>query len=347
MEVVMYVYPWYHWIAFFYIYCFFGWVFESAYVSLKTGGFVNRGFLRLPMLPLYGTGAVMMLWVSFPVRDYWMLVYASGVVAATALEYATGYVMERLFKMKYWDYSNQRFHLNGYICLSSSIAWGFLTILLTKVIHGPIADFVLAMEPSVEFPLLIMVSIVFSADAVRSTKEALALGHVLEAMTQMKGQLDELHRQLSLLRTEASQKLDDIRSDARLQAAELKADAHVRMEEFKADAMLRVKALKDETSSLASGLRDSARQKIRQQAAKWNEEAAAQISPAEQEAQSQIAERIRLLSQHAEKLREARRKLTSQMSFYRRGLLMGNPTASSKQLAEALEELRDMLKNKG
>ena len=65
----MYAYEGYEWLAFFYIYCFFGWIFESAYVSIKKGHFVNRGFLRLPMLPIYGTGAVMMLWVSLPVRD--------------------------------------------------------------------------------------------------------------------------------------------------------------------------------------------------------------------------------------------------------------------------------------
>lgn len=57
----MYTYAWYHWLTFFYVYCFFGWIFESTYVSLKQRHFVNRGFLRLPMLPLYGTGAVMML----------------------------------------------------------------------------------------------------------------------------------------------------------------------------------------------------------------------------------------------------------------------------------------------
>ena len=64
----MYTYTWYQWLAFFYVYCFLGWIFESTYVSLKQKRLVNRGFLRLPMLPLYGSGAVMMLWVSLPVR---------------------------------------------------------------------------------------------------------------------------------------------------------------------------------------------------------------------------------------------------------------------------------------
>ena len=131
----MYTYTWYQWLLIFYTYCFFGWIFESTYVSCKTRRFVNRGFLRLPMLPLYGTGAVMMLWVSLPLKHNVFLVYISGMIAATVLEYVTGWAMERLFKMKYWDYSNQRFNLNGYICLSSSVAWGFLTIFLTEIVN--------------------------------------------------------------------------------------------------------------------------------------------------------------------------------------------------------------------
>lgn len=372
----MYTYSWYHWITFFYIYCFFGWIFESSYVSLKTRHLVNRGFLRLPMLPLYGTGAVMMLWVSLPVKDNLVLLYFSGLVAATALEYVTGYMMERLFKMKYWDYSNQQFQINGYICLTSSIAWGFLTIFLTEVIHRPVAEFVLAMNPFAEFFLLITISIAFAADAIQSTREALALGQVLEAMTRMKGQLDEMHLQLALLKAEASQKLEDMKSDARLQAAELKADAHERMEELKADAWLRVKELKAETSSLAAELRDNTLQRaeelkedtaqiaarlkdeVRMKAVKWEErsmprhmpnpgeEAAAQMPPEDEESCLPTEDQIRLLSQHAQKLQDSRRKLSSNMSFYRRGLLAGNPTASSRKFADALEELRHGLKNK-
>lgn len=90
------------------------------------------------MLPLYGTGAVMMLWVSLPVKDNLLLVYCSGVVAATLLEYVTGYIMERLFKVRYWDYSSQKFNLHGYICLTSSIA-GLLNHLYDRMTStGPL-----------------------------------------------------------------------------------------------------------------------------------------------------------------------------------------------------------------
>ena len=57
------------WCAFFFIYCFFGWCFESSYVSLCERKPVNRGFLKGPMLPIYGFGALIMLYVTIPFRN--------------------------------------------------------------------------------------------------------------------------------------------------------------------------------------------------------------------------------------------------------------------------------------
>ena len=126
----MYTYTWYQWLTFFYLYCFLGWIFESSYVSILQRRPVNRGFLRIPLLPLYGSGAVMMLWVSLPFQDNLILTYLSGVVGATALEYLTGLAMESLFKIRYWDYSHKKYNVHGYICLESSLFWGILTILM-------------------------------------------------------------------------------------------------------------------------------------------------------------------------------------------------------------------------
>lgn len=209
----MYTYALYHWLTFFYIYCFFGWIFESAYVSLRERRFVNRGFLRMPMLPLYGTGAVMMLWVSLPVKDNLLLVYLSGVIAATLLEYVTGYVMELLFKVRYWDYSDQKYNLNGYICLSSSIAWGFLTILMTEVIHRPVERFVLSLNPVLECSILAFITVPFLSDIIQSTRDALDLARALEAATKLRGELDELQVQIALLKAELSQDIQERREE--------------------------------------------------------------------------------------------------------------------------------------
>lgn len=82
------------WIAFFFIYSFLGWCIESAIVSFNKRKLTNRGFLKGPMLPLYGSGAVIMLLSTLWAKDNYVLVYICGTIGATALEYVTGVLME-------------------------------------------------------------------------------------------------------------------------------------------------------------------------------------------------------------------------------------------------------------
>ena len=115
----MYVYTPGQWALLFFFYCFCGWVWESCYVSAKQRQWVNRGFLHGPLLPIYGSGAIIILFVTLPVADNLWLVYVLGMLAATLLEYVVGAVMEQLFKVRYWDYTKQPCNLHGYICLTS------------------------------------------------------------------------------------------------------------------------------------------------------------------------------------------------------------------------------------
>ena len=112
------------WILFFMFYCLCGWIWESCYVSAMERRWVNRGFLHGPLLPIYGSGALVILISTIWVKDNLWLVFLFGMIAATVLEYVTGAVMEKLFKVRYWDYSKQKLNLKGYICLTSSLAWG-------------------------------------------------------------------------------------------------------------------------------------------------------------------------------------------------------------------------------
>lgn len=209
----MFTYNWYQWLAFFYFYCFFGWVFESSYVSIKQGKFVNRGFLRIPMLPLYGSGAVMMLWVSLPFRDSLILTYLSGVIGATVLEYVTGYMMELLFKVRYWDYSDKKFNIHGYICLGSSIAWGFLTILMTEAVHRPVAAIVLDLNQPLCLSMVLAVSCLFLYDVNYSVREALAFGKSLETLTKLRNELEGIQVQAALLKMEAFNRLEETKAE--------------------------------------------------------------------------------------------------------------------------------------
>ena len=167
------------WLFFFYFYCFFGWVFESTYVSIKKKHFVNRGFMRGPFLPLYGSGAIMMLVVSNPFSDNIILTYLAGCVGATIWELVTGITMESLFKVRYWDYSHLKFNYKGHICLSSSLAWGFLTILMTQFLQKGVERVAFAIPTTVVSVLAGIITIVIVADFSLSFKAALDLRDIL------------------------------------------------------------------------------------------------------------------------------------------------------------------------
>lgn len=209
------------WLFFFYLYCFFGWCFESTYVSLKSRKLVNRGFMRGPFLPLYGSGAIMMLVVSAPFQDNLLLTYIAGVIGATALEYITGVMMEALFKVRYWDYSNQPFNYKGHICLSSSVAWGFLTILMTRVIHMPIEQFVLAIPMRTLACVTGIMTVYIVADFTLSFKAAMELRDILVRLQKVKEEVERLQRRLDVIIAFNNAEKEQKRLEGELSLAEL------------------------------------------------------------------------------------------------------------------------------
>ena len=211
----MHIYSLEQWMLLFYIYCFFGWCFESAYVSLLEHHWVNRGFLRAPLLPIYGSGALCILLVCLPVKENSFAVFVLGAVFPTLLEYITGYVMELLFKMRYWDYTGKKGNINGYICLQSSIAWGFLSLLLIHFIHPPIGRWVERLPHLALLIVVIVISCVFVSDVIVSFRAAFNLRHVLEEMERVRMQLEEARVQLELARAEARDRLEELGEDIR------------------------------------------------------------------------------------------------------------------------------------
>ena len=358
----MYTYTWYQWLTFFYIYCFFGWIFESTYVSLKQRRFVNRGFLRIPMLPLYGSGAVMMLWVSIPFQDSLILTYISGVIGATILEYVTGYVMERLFKVRYWDYSNQPFNLHGYICLTSSIAWGFLTIFMTHLIHKPIARAVLAMPLAWNLFFVFFVTVIFVYDSIVCTKEALAFGKSLEAMQKLRSELDNLQVQTALLKMNAEDRLQEAKEEfldqleaKRVQAAALTG---MNLEDLKEKAGSRLEALKEKPSAGMSAIREragSAAGSLRDLSTVSLDELKAKAGGKLDSLKDLTGIHLEALrgkspEQLAEMLKERESRLSALLKEhrpFRKDRIRSNPTAVSPKYAREFEELKKYFEDEG
>lgn len=215
----MYHYTIAQWLLFFFFYCLFGWCFESSYVSGKQGRFVNRGFMYGPFLPIYGSGAIMMLVVSSPFQDHLIAIYFAGLVGATVLEYVTGTAMEALFHMRYWDYSYQRFQYKGHICLSSSVAWGFLTLFLTQLLHKPVEQFICGFSDRAAAVLAAVIGVIALTDFVLSFKAAFELRDLLAKLEKAREEIEKAKEELARW-----QKRRDVEIALRAQESEQKKE---------------------------------------------------------------------------------------------------------------------------
>lgn len=113
----------------FWLYAILGWFLETTFVALKSKRYINRGFFLGPYCPIYGFGAILLL----PLKSYQndpLVVFILSVVICSIVEYITSYLMELVFKVRWWDYSNRTLNINGRICLFNSICFGFLGMFL-------------------------------------------------------------------------------------------------------------------------------------------------------------------------------------------------------------------------
>lgn len=193
------IYMFSQWLFFFYIYCFIGWIWETCYVSVIQGKWVNRGFMRGPFLPIYGSGAIMILIFTLRVRTNAPAVFFIGMISATILEYYTGVVMEKLFHVRYWDYSNKPFNLNGHICLVSSLAWGAFSVILTLYAHTPIENFVLHMNRNVCELLTFILTVVVAIDMSESVREAFNLKEMLLSLEENNAEFRRMQKHIEVI----------------------------------------------------------------------------------------------------------------------------------------------------
>ena len=182
------------WLLYFFFYCFVGWVWETCYVSIRKREWVNRGFLRGPWLPIYGFGAVLILIFTFPVRNSLWLTYLVGMIGATVLEYVTGTVMEAVFHVRYWDYSDQPLNVHGHICLGVSLGWGVFSLLMVRVIHQPVTALLQRLPEPAVLVLDAVLLALFAADVVTSVKAALNLKKLLAKVEEGIAHFQELER---------------------------------------------------------------------------------------------------------------------------------------------------------
>lgn len=127
---------------YFVLYAFLGWCLEVAFQAVHVGKFINRGFLNGPVCPVYGFGMVIVIACLTPLDHNLFPLFAGSVLLTSALEYCTGFILEKVFHSRWWDYSDQPFNLKGYVCLKFSLAWGVACVFVMRIIHPMIARLV-------------------------------------------------------------------------------------------------------------------------------------------------------------------------------------------------------------
>ena len=341
----MHVYSAGQWVLLFFFYCFCGWVWESCYVSVCQRRWVNRGFLRGPLLPIYGSGAIIILFATLPVAGNLILVWLLGMLAATALEYVTGAAMEALFKVRYWDYSDKKCNLNGHICLSSSIAWGFFSILLVKFIHPPIARLLADVPAWLVDPLALALTVVFTVDVVQSVQAALDLREVLSKLTEENEDLRRLAKRAEVAAAFAEDDLRRFREKTELEKRLLQSRMEAELEEQR-------QAREERREQRQERLEDSLRRRtevkldILDTISDALESCRDHLADIPDLTADALAERRADLTEAIEKVRDRKATIRARTArTYQRSLriLRANPSAKARQeLSEALDALRKL-----
>ncbi|MGI5963111.1 MAG: putative ABC transporter permease [Lawsonibacter sp.] len=173
-------YSFYQLLWFFLIYAFAGWIGETALAAAKKGRLLNRGFLNTPFSPVYGLAGVLFAIFLPELRSTPFFLFLYGTILATGLELITGILLERIFRQKWWDYSNQRFQFEGHVCLKYSILWGIFSIICVYFTN-PLLIRVLALFPEkIGRAILLTVFCILAGDLISSSAALLQLNNSLK-----------------------------------------------------------------------------------------------------------------------------------------------------------------------
>ena len=166
----------------FIIYAFLGWCTEVAYAAVDTGKFVNRGFLNGPYCPIYGCGIVIVVSILTPIKDNLFILFFGSLLLTTVLEFLTGFLLEKIFHNKWWDYSDYPFNIKGYVCLKFSLYWGLACTFVMDIIHPMIYKLISILPFVAGVIILLVIMVIFTTDIVISVLTILKLNQRLKSM---------------------------------------------------------------------------------------------------------------------------------------------------------------------
>lgn len=185
-------YSLYEYLWFFIIYAVGGWCLEVSYHVVTKGHFINRGFLNGPVCPIYGFGMLIVIICLLPLKDNKMIMFFGSIVLATLLELVTGFLLEKLFHERWWDYSKEPFNFHGYICLKFSIEWGIACLIVVDLVHTFFASIIKHFPRAPGIILLTVCLAIFAADCVATVITVRGFNNRLRLMNEVGARIRKL-----------------------------------------------------------------------------------------------------------------------------------------------------------
>ena len=311
----------------FIIYAFIGWCTEVSYAALDRGIFVNRGFLNGPYCPIYGCGVVIVVGILTPLKDNLLILFAGSFLLTSILEYITGFILEKVFHNKWWDYSDKPFNLHGYVCLKFSIYWGLACTFIMDVLHPIIYKGITMIPHILGVVLLSIIMAVFAVDCGVTVTTILQFNKRLKVMDEMAARIhrlsDEIGENIYENVTTAVEKSEEFQETHEELLTKL-SDKKENIKELPANA----KARKEKLAESA----ENARERF----AESTEAAKEKIA-----AYKESREAARLAKQkEKEELEKKYKELFAEKNFGFKRLMKAFPDMTSREQNESLEKYK-------
>lgn len=218
------------------IYAFLGWCAEVAFQAICHGKIVNRGFFNGPICPIYGVGMMSVLFFLQPVADNIIWLFIGGMFFTTTIELVGGAVLDRVFHMRWWDYSQEPFNYRGYICLRFSVIWGVAVVGVMKIIHPPIMLLINLIPEKLGWIFLIILAAAFAADCAATLRSLIGLRQSLGELDKIAVGLHNMSDDLTVIVSSSALRVDgdikNIRNKAEETAEMQKAALREKQQEF-------------------------------------------------------------------------------------------------------------------
>ena len=242
----------------FFIYSFLGWCVEVAFVAVTSGRIENRGFLNGPVCPIYGCGMLGVLVALAPVKSNVWLLFLGGMIICSAVELFGGWILDKIFHMRWWDYSKNKFNIVGYICLAFSIMWGIAVVFAVRFVHTPIMAIVKKIPKTAQLIIITVFVVIFIIDMVATLKNLIGIKKSL-------GQLDKIAEDLYGI----GDQLKDVVGNTAINAAEFAGESRDKIVEVAAEQ-------KDKLVEVATGQKEKIAESTLEQREKLAEVTAVQ-----------------------------------------------------------------------